>query len=78
MGSDIISVKHCVLGCAFMVLASAWVALLPQWVQKLFICQFVQHDSKCWHVSFSRRLQRLHSGGMSYIGHIHVLAISKF
>lgn len=45
-----------VVGCASRMLASACVLCM------LAMCIFVQHDSKCRHMSLSLRLQRLLSG----------------
>jgi len=47
------------------VLASACTALLCRLVRRLFMCLFVQHDSKWRQLSFSFNGHRLHSGEIS-------------
>lgn len=63
----LLNVKQCVFGCAMRVLANLRFCLvaLCLLVHKLFICLFVQHESRCMHVLFSLRLQRLHNGEIS-------------
>lgn len=57
-----LSVKHCVVGWARSVLAIAWTILFYRFVWRLLMCLFVQHDSKCRHVSYSLSGHRTHSG----------------
>ena len=65
MCPTLITVKHLFVGWARIVWALACTTLLCRLVQRLFMCLFVQHESKCRHVSFSRSGERLHSGEMS-------------
>ena len=49
---EFIIVYQCVLGCVNNVLLVHVLLLLCWMVHKLFMCLFLQHDSRCRHVSF--------------------------
>lgn len=61
-----INVKHLVVGWARSVSTSMCATLLCLLVLKLFICLFVQHESRWRHVSLWRDVQRL-LGGMCMV-----------
>ena len=61
----LIRVEQSVGGWASSVFASACTTLLCQFVLRLFMFLFVQHDSRWRHVSFWWDLHRLHVGDMS-------------
>lgn len=65
MCPTLISVKYLVVGWVEGVWAIACMTLSCQLVQRLLMCLFVQHGSKCRHVSLSLSIERLHSGEMS-------------
>jgi hypothetical protein len=58
----LICVKQFVVGMAFSVLASTCIALLCCLVLRLFMCLFVQHDSKWRDVSICCDVHRLYKG----------------
>ena len=58
-------VKQWVVGWASSVFASACIALLCQFVLKLFMCLLEQHDSRWRHVSSWWDVHRLHVGDMN-------------
>lgn len=61
----LINMKHLVVGWASSVWAIACSASLCPLVQRLLMCVFVQHESRCRHVLFSLSGSRLHNGEMS-------------
>ena len=61
----LIMVKQRVVEWASSVFASVCIALLCQFVLRLFMCLLVQHDSRWMHVSFWWDMHKLHVGDMS-------------
>lgn len=60
----LLSVKHLVVKWARGLLANVFTTLLCRLVQWLFICLFVQHDSRCRQLSLCVSGHRLHRGEM--------------
>lgn len=61
----LISAKHLVVKWTRRVLANVFTTLLCRLVRRLFICLFVQHDSRC-RQSFCVSGHRLHRGGVLF------------